>query len=161
MSSGLSDSELRRLRSVVNIGSQELPLESIKGPIKQEVPKKEKPATFTKTSADSDAQLFVKVEEHEAVGNDLHKARDDIKTIASTIELLAKAEKLKAEAIDRMEQHIANFDNVLAKIESRVIPPNDILAQGMDGSISISAASEIGDLNQDLKNLKDALSKLK
>ena len=164
----LSDSELSRLKSVVNVGAPKMAMQKPAARMPQKVPRAAAPKAPHGQHADPDSQLFVRIEEHDKVGNDLHKAREDIKTIASTIELLARAEKLKAEAIDRMEQHVANFDSLLQKIEGRIIPPDDILEQGMETraetagtAARTNVAADIKSLSSDLKSLKDTLSKLK
>lgn len=162
----VSDSDLRRLRAVVNLGGKEMPMESLRElRMEKAKPKLMKdPTANFQAQTDPDSQLFVKIEEHESVINELRTAREDIKTIAATIELLAKAEKLKAEAIDRMEQHVSNFDDLLGTIESKIVPPEDILphtqehhpARAVDKTLK-----EMTDLGKDLKSLKERLSKLK
>lgn len=150
----ISDTDVERLRAVVGLGQQQQqPARASAG----EVELKDASRRAYIPDETKDNQLFVKIEEHDQIADSLTEAKKDIKAIADTIELLARAEKLKADAIERMEHHIDSFESMLHGIESRIVPPEDVLRQ----NATIIDVQQTSKLNTDLKSLKATLEQLK
>jgi len=140
MDEKLSDMEINKLRAIVGLDSEtdtfedETPFEE-KAPI-QKAPVAEKPTPAApakpvkkpeeKASSSIDTELFVKVEEHAAIGKKLSEAKGDMKVIADTVSLLAKAEKLKSEAIMRMEGALDKIDSEIEEIEAKLVAPEGL-----------------------------------
>ena len=149
----ISETDVERLRAVVGMG-QQTPPQKLAG---NEVELRDAPRKGYIPDETKDNQLFVKIEEHDQIADSLTEAKKDIKAIADTIELLARAEKLKADAIERMEHHIDSFESMLHGIESRIVPPEDVLRQ----NATIIDTQQTSRLNTDLKSLKATLEQLK
>ncbi|VVB59297.1 Uncharacterised protein [uncultured archaeon] len=106
-----------------------------------------------------DTELFVKVEEHAAIGAKLSESKGDMKVIADTISLLAKAEKLKSEAISRMESALNKIDADIEEIESKLAAPEGLHAPEIDLSTGV-VSDDLIDLRSELNSLKDELGKI-
>lgn len=151
----VSDADVQRLRAVVGLGGnapEKMPAKSKEVDISRALTQKSFAVDETK-----DSQLFVKIEEHDQITQALDEAKRDIKSIADTIELLARAEKLKADAIERMEHHVDSFERLLESIETRIVPPEDVLKQ----NATVIETHQATRLSQDLKTLKSTLEQLK
>ncbi len=145
----MNESEVNRLRQIVGMDAQTAPKEA---DVAEEYPKEE--ITVAPTPASGDTTLFVKIDEHELVSNELSKSRMDIKAMANTIELLGKAEKLKAEAVARMEENLDLLDAKIKDIEPRLQAP-----EGLSGGES--APSGTNAYSDSLSDLKTELSRIK
>lgn len=127
----LSDVDVERLRGVVGIGEQKPA---------PEIPVRE-------------AELFVKIDEHRAVAEDLINAKKDIKAITDTLDLLAKSEQLKEEVIQKLENSLNVLDKKLENIELKLTPPQRIASE-------VAVPTEIADLHEELEALKNHLKKI-
>ena len=108
---------------------------------------------------ETDTDLFVKIDEHVQISNDLMDSKKEIKGVSDTVLLLAKAEKLKADAIERMERHLDKLDAIINDVEIKLTAPESLkMADSVDMS---GTPSELVDLTSELNNLKDELSKMK
>ncbi|MFH1126685.1 MAG: hypothetical protein ABIG84_04340 [archaeon] len=134
----------------VNAPKEKPPLNNIIEPLE---PQKKEPAHKQKTQVET--ELFVKIDEHTEVAKELTDAKIDIKSIADTISLLGKAEKLKAEAIERLEIHLNELDTKLIDVEEKLSVPDglDIPDEGIDLGLS----SDVSNLHKTLERLKDEL----
>ncbi len=165
----LSESDINRLRGVVGLGAAGSPgpqdtaaqkqeekimpsplnMPPVSAPVNNLIEPKEHPKTQVET------ELFVKIDEHTEVAKELIEAKRDIKSIAETISLLGKAEKLKAEAIERLDSHLDTLDAKLSDVESKLSAPEglEIPTEGID----LGPASDVSDLHRTLERLKDEL----
>lgn len=167
MDEKLSDLEINKLRAIVGLDSEadafddETPFEE-RVPI-QNTPVAEKSTPIApvkplkkieeKAASSIDTELFVKVEEHAAIGKKLFEAKGDMKVIADTVSLLAKAEKLKSEAIIRMEGALDKIDSEIEDIESKLIAPEGLNVPEIN-------VSESG-ISDDFLNLRAEFDSLK
>ncbi|MBU4245803.1 MAG: hypothetical protein ABIF85_00890 [Nanoarchaeota archaeon] len=172
MDEKLSDMEIEKLRAIVGLDSEtesfsdEKPIEETKPVKNTQIP--EKPRSYVsvnpykkpeeRASSAIDTELFVKVEEHAAIGKKLAEAKGDMKVIADTVSLLAKAEKLKSEAITRMEVALDKIDAEIEEIESKLVAPEGLHVPEISGSI---ASDEFIDLRSELDSLKSELGGIK
>ncbi len=165
----LSESDINRLRGVVGLGAAGSPgpqdtaaqkqeekimpsplnMPPVSAPVNNLIEPKEHPKTQVET------ELFVKIDEHTEVAKELIEAKRDIKSIAETISLLGKAEKLKAEAIERLDSHLDTLDAKLSDVEDKLTAPEglEIPTEGID----LGPASDVSDLHRTLERLKDEL----
>ncbi len=168
----LKESEINQLKAVVGLAGKEV----AEAPIEPEVmaqdsiipketeipetPKKENAVSLHDVDVkETDTELFVKIDEHVTISKDLMGSKLEIKGISDTVLLLAKAEKLKSEAIERMEKHLDKLDNVLKDVEAKLAAPESLKMAGMGETMG--APIELLDLHTELDSLKDELSKLK
>ena len=108
---------------------------------------------------ETDTDLFVKIDEHVQISNDLMDSKKEIKGVSDTVLLLAKAEKIKADAIERMEIHLDKLDAIINDVEIKLTAPESLkMSESADMS---GTPSELVDLTSELNNLKDELSKMK
>ncbi len=149
MAERINESEVNRLRQIVGMDTQTVPT---KDNYAKERPKE----TFSSEHepASVDTTLFVKIDDHELVSNELSKSRMDIKAMANTIELLGKAEKLKAEAVARMEENLDLLDAKIKDIEPRLQAP-----EGLSGGESVPSGTNT--YSDSLSDLKTELSRIK
>ena len=172
----LTESDINRLKGIVGLGSTPAPEPQpatpektqeeqimptpVNAPIQTQANNHIEPAkpVETKPKTQVETELFVKIDEHTEVANQLINAKKDIKYIADTISLLGKAEKLKAEAIERLESHLNTLDEKLADVEEKLSAPDglEIPNEGVD----LGMSSDISNLHKTLENLKDELSDL-
>ncbi len=167
MDEKLSDMEIQKLRAVVGMDLETESFEDADAPEEsapiQDTPVEEKsqssaPATRSGKTMEStpesvDTELFVKVEDHAFIGKKLSEAKGDMKVIADTISLLAKAEKLKSEAIARMEGALDKIDGEIEEIESKLVVPEGLNIPEMDLSQAV-ASDGLQDLSSELDSLK-------
>lgn len=152
MAERINESEVNRLRQIVGMDAQAVPK---KDNCAEEYPKE----TFSPEPepASGDTTLFVKIDDHEFVSNELSKSRMDIKAMANTIELLGKAEKLKAEAVARMEENLDLLDAKIQDIEPRLQAPEG-LSRGERAPSGTNAYSDsLSDLKTELSRIKTEL----
>ena len=170
MNEKLSDLEIQKLRAVVGMDMEEssedalldeesapLPDRSVEEKPSQSVPSAQSEKTFETSPESVDTELFVKVEEHAFIGKKLSDAKGDMKVIADTISLLAKAEKLKSEAITRMEGALDKIDAEIEEIESKLIVPEGLNIPNMTLSQAL-ASDSMQDLSSELDSLKKELA---
>ena len=177
MEEKLDDAEIDKLRAVVGIGSEtddyfgdgsnnsslikkSAAFEAQRNMSKNNASKNlEKPIVPAPQSLDT--ELFVKVEEHAAIGEKLIEAKSDMKVIADTISLLAKAEKLKTEAISRMDTAIGKIDSDIEAVESKLVAPEGLNAPEIEMGMGSGFVSDnLLDLRSELDALKSELSKI-
>ena len=178
MTEKLMESEINRLREVVGFTSlskedqiakipeitdegvkksQDTPDSSLSEP--EEVPGKKEDADSPAPKT-HDMDLFVKIDEHSAVASELLNAKKDIKSVVDTISLLAKAEKLKAEAIEGMEESLNKLDTKLENVESKLIAPGEMAIPGLE-DFEMDLDDNLSHLHTELESLKAELSKIK
>lgn len=149
MAERINESEVNRLRQIVGMDAQAAP----KNDKRVEECSKE-PFSSGPAPESADTTLFVKIDDHELVSNELSKSRMDIKAMANTIELLGKAEKLKAEAVARMEENLDLLDAKIKDIEPRLQAP-----EGLSGGESAPSGTTM--YSDSLSDLKTELSRIK
>lgn len=169
----LNDSEINHLKAVVGLSTNKSTDDSMPEIKKQDnfIPK-ESVASVSNTNesvkeisleplsndAETDTDLFVKIDEHVQISNDLGDSKKEIKGVSDTVLLLAKAEKLKADAIERMERHLDKLDAIINDVEIKLTAPESLkMAESVDMS---GTPSELVDLQGELNHLKDELSKM-
>ncbi|MCK5233822.1 MAG: hypothetical protein KAJ91_03310 [Candidatus Aenigmarchaeota archaeon] len=152
MAERINESEVNRLRQIVGMDTQTVPKKD------NCVEERRKEAFFSEPEpASADTTLFVKIDDHELVSNELSKSRLDIKAMANTIELLGKAEKLKAEAVARMEENLNILDAKIKDIEPRLQAPEG-LSRGERAPSGTNAYSDsLSDLKTELSRIKTEL----
>lgn len=173
MDEKLSDLEINKLRAIVGLDSEtdafddEKPFEE-RAPL-QNTPAAEKsaqvlsnpPKKMEENAQPSiDTGLFVKVEEHAAIGKKLSEAKGDMKVIADTVSLLAKAEKLKSEAITRMEGALDRIDAEIEEIETKLVAPEGLNVPEINVSEG-GVADGFLDLRAEFDSLKNELGNIK
>lgn len=163
-------SELERLREAVGLEDEpeQIPMQEsmqppMQEPIQQEFEPSVEEALESSTvpfepSEKGDTELFVKIEEHTDVATILNNSKKDIKSIIETISLLAKAEKLKADAIEGIEKHLNTLDAKLQQVGIKLMAPEGL--QVHEGNLP-KARNELISLQSDLESLKSELSQLK
>ena len=167
----LTESDINRLKGVVGLGTgnaaapQETGTEKI-----MPTPINASPQTHvnnmiepgktlnTKPKTQVETELFVKIDEHTEVAKQLLDAKKDIKYIADTISLVGKAEKLKSEAIVRLESHLNTLDEKLADVEGKLTIPDGL--EIPNEGIELQMSSDVSNLHRTLENLKEELSDL-
>ncbi|MBW6461500.1 MAG: hypothetical protein K0B07_00415 [DPANN group archaeon] len=130
------------------IPQQPRPQQPIEQTQKPNVPTQRAPAP---TSAANSA-LFVKIDRHVEITDDIHNTRIEMKKMLETISLLNKAEKLKSEAVEKIETRLNVFDEKLENIDSNLVTPKEFSSPS---TINIQAT------DADLDNLQSEITKLK
>lgn len=152
MAERMNDSEVNRLRQIVGMDAQTTPKEA---DVAEEYPKEE--IIVAPEPASADTTLFVKIDDHELVSNELSKSKMDIKAMANTIELLGKAEKLKAEAVARMEENLDLLDAKIKDIEPRLQAPEGLSVDEKVPSGTNTYSDSLSDLKTELARIKTGL----
>lgn len=153
----LRDSDVDRLRQIVGMGAAPGQKHHAKPQeAEPEIPEMPKRGAVFSENRCPDTRLFVKIDEHEAISKELFKSRKDIKSIADTIELLGKAEKLKAEAVARMEENLNKLDEKIKEIEPKLEAPEG-LVDGQEPAEFSAYSDTLSDLKGELERLKDEL----
>ncbi|MCK5473983.1 MAG: hypothetical protein KAI53_01130 [Candidatus Aenigmarchaeota archaeon] len=168
----LKESEINQLKAVVGLADKEVAEAPIEPEVKaqdnvipeeteiSETPKKENAVSLHDIDVkETDTELFVKIDEHVGISNDLMGSKLEIKGLSDTVLLLAKAEQLKSEAIERTEKHLDKLDTVLKDVELKLAAPESLKMAAMGETMG--ASMELFDLHTELDSLKDELSKLK
>ncbi len=167
---GDKESDVERLKELVEKESKEIPAPPV--PAEQEKASTEPPGTelkktekaeektgITKTEKEK-ADLFVKIEDHKEIASKLLEARKEIKAIAETVELLARAESLKEEAIKRMEEHVQKMEQLWKSVLDRLSEEDRTYPEYFDEE-KVIKESEIMDLKAELDKLKHILEKMR
>lgn len=105
----------------------------------------------------SAAPLFVKIDKHEEIAMDLTDAKNEIMGLVETIMLLAKAERLKDLAIQKIEKDLITIENKLAIINQQLVNPEEEYMHTM----SIPQKREVSGLQHELNQLRSELSTLR
>lgn len=165
MDDKISDAEIDRLRAVVGMNSDAGFNNSIPSALPAKKPafspqplpvQKQKSAP---APSSVDTELFVKIEEHAAIGSKLAESKGDMKSIADIISLLAKAEKLKSDAIARMEQALDKLDSDMEELEQKLVPPEGLNVPEITSSDDFGSDNLI-DLRSELDSLKNELGRI-
>ena len=100
----------------------------------------------------TNSALFVKIDRHMEITDDIHSTRVEMKKMLDTISLLNKAEKLKSEAVEKIEKRLNVFDEKLNTIDSNLVAPKEF---------SSPSIIQIKTRDADLDNLQSEITKLK
>lgn len=100
----------------------------------------------------TNSALFVKIDRHMEITDDILNTRVEMKKMLDTISLLNKAEKLKSEAVEKIEKRLNVFDEKLDNIDSNLVAPKEFSSPS---TIPIKAK------DADLDNLQSEITKLK
>ena len=100
----------------------------------------------------TNSALFVKIDRHMEISDDILNTRVEMKKMLDTISLLNKAEKLKSEAVEKIEKRLNVFDEKLDNIDSNLVAPKEFSSPS---TIQIKAK------DADLDNLQSEITKLK
>ncbi len=146
----MNESEVNRLRQIVGMDAQTAPKEN-------DIAQNKYEECVVQAPASGDTTLFVKIDDHELVSNELSKSRMDIKAMANTIELLGKAEKLKAEAVARMEENLNLLDAKIKDIEPRLQAPEGLTEDERAHSGIDTYSDSLSDLKTELARIKTEL----
>ncbi len=102
--------------------------------------------------------LFVKIDRHVEITDEILSTRQEMRKMLETISLLSNAEKLKAEAVAKIEKRLNLFDEKLNKIDSNLVAPKEFSSSSVipidqnDAGLE-SLQSEITRLKSELDNL--------
>lgn len=181
MAGKLNDAEIDKLRAIVGMGEEASPMQTASALAPQvsapqalsPKPRQTAAREERRNEADFDApqaqvppanldtSLFVKIEEHAALGSILLKTKTDMKSIADTISLLARAEKLKADAIERMEKVLDIIDSNLDDLELKLAPPEGLSVPEFTGQDNSAMSDNMIDLHSELESLKNELMQIR
>ncbi len=108
----------------------------------------------------SNKDLFVKIDEHREIAEQLILAKEAIKEIAETVELLAKAESIKEEAIKRLEESLDKIDHAWKRALELLEEGDKTYPEYYDESSTIKG-DEYYQLKVELERLRKILEKIK
>jgi len=102
--------------------------------------------------------LFVKIDRHVEITDEILGTRQEMRKMLETISLLSNAEKLKAEAVAKIEKRLNLFDEKLNKIDSNLVAPKEfsspsVIPMNQNDAGLESLQSEITRLKSELDNL--------
>ncbi|MCK4927720.1 MAG: hypothetical protein KAJ20_03355 [Candidatus Aenigmarchaeota archaeon] len=102
--------------------------------------------------------LFVKIDRHVEITDEILGTRQEMRKMLETISLLSNAEKLKAEAVAKIEKRLNLFDEKLNKIDSNLVAPKEfsspsVIPIDQNNAGLESLQSEITRLKSELDNL--------
>lgn len=128
----------------------------------QQMPQSVMPNTYPvrQPQKDQSTPLFVKIDKHAEIRKSTVDVRRDMKNIINTISLLAEAEKLKDDAIAKMESQIQVLRETLNTIDHELIAP-DFIKNAENTSSSESQGDDFKTLHTEIQSLKSELSSLK
>lgn len=126
---------------------------------KQTQDKAEQQAGGKAEESGKESDLFVKIDNHREIALKLLEARKEIKSIADTIELLAKAESLKEEAIRRMEEHVGKMESLWKSVLNYLAEGDKIYPEYFDEKKVVE--SELANLKAELDRLGELLGRMK
>ncbi len=104
--------------------------------------------------------LFVKIDEHREIAEQLITARDAIKEIAETVELLAKAESIKEEAIKRLEESAEKIDRAWKRSLELLEEGNKTYPEEFDEQ-RLTGGDELYQLKVELDRLRKILERIR
>lgn len=173
----LKPADIDKLRALVGIGAeaaehpeedaQQAALSQATGDIQEaaggsrfggSVPVNESSEGQFQEHSSAETELFVKVDEHAAIGEILAGSKGSMKSIADTVSLLAKAEKLKTEAIDRMEVILSGIDDQIALVESKLVAPEGLSAPELGAGAAVE--EDLINLRSELESLRGELGRM-
>ena len=108
----------------------------------------------------TDKDLFVKIDEHREIAEQLIIARNAIRDVAETIELLAKAESIKEEAIRRLEESLDKIDHAWKKALELLEEGDKTYPEYYDERSTIKS-DDYYQLKVELERLRKILEKIK
>lgn len=167
MAEKLKPSEIDKLRALVGLGEEPEEQVPVASPVRvapasgNDSPpppfSRKTPENVPQEAPSFETELFVKIDEHAAVGELLAKSKGNMKSIADTVSLLAKAEKLKSDAIERMEATLDDIDAEIGAIESKIAAPEGL---SMPELGSAAMDDELLDMKSELESLKGELGRI-
>lgn len=98
--------------------------------------------------------VFVKIDNHVEMVANMRDAKKTMFSMVDTISLLGEAEKLKAEAVGRMEQQLNHVDAKIQLVEQRLATPKDVKETRAEEPVR---DEELEDLSSHIKELKTEL----
>ncbi len=107
----------------------------------------------------SDVDVFIKIDDHVNIAKTLIDSKKELKSISDTILLLAKAEKLKKEAIEKMEQHLKILKKEANEVYTKMAQYGKYVNY-KDNLITKHTLEPIDDLEKELEEIKKELSQI-
>ncbi|MCK4927150.1 MAG: hypothetical protein KAS11_01680 [Candidatus Aenigmarchaeota archaeon] len=116
------------------------------------------PVTAQPETRKEGSALFVKIDRHVEITDEILGTRQEMRKMLETISLLSNAEKLKAEAVAKIEKRLNLFDEKLNKIDSNLVAPKEfsspsVIPMDQKDTGLESLQSEITRLKSELDNL--------
>ncbi len=116
------------------------------------------PVTAQPETRKEGSALFVKIDRHVEITDEILGTRQEMRKMLDTISLLSNAEKLKAEAVAKIEKRLNLFDEKLNKIDSNLVAPKEfsspsVIPMDQNDAGLESLQSEITRLKSELDNL--------
>lgn len=145
----LTDIEIERLRGEIGRGSA--PAEKIAAREEEMWP------TAAKKG---DTELFVKIDEHRAVAQQILAVKRDIKALSEALATIARAEKTKSEAIEKLSTTLGALDQKLRDIDTKLAPPPELEIERPAAAPSKAATEETTEeveLSEDLAENEEEL----
>ncbi|MCK5476846.1 MAG: hypothetical protein KAI55_02915 [Candidatus Aenigmarchaeota archaeon] len=109
---------------------------------------------------DKNTHTFVKVDGHLSIVNDLIEGKRDIKAIATTIALLSRAEKIKTQAVIRLEEELNKMIIKIHDIEEKMtIEGHSFVEPNYESEEIVSATTAVEEpsFSDELERLKKDL----
>ncbi len=120
------------------------------------VPRSKAPEIPVKVTSPEN-HLFVKLENHTEIAAELVNIKKDIEKTAETLSILAKAEKLKSEATEKLEFNLNELEVKIHEIDRQLVSANKL---GSVAKHTHSPEDDISGLNSSLNSLKSKLSEM-
>ena len=135
-----------------------LPQQAIPQPAQAVAPMPQSPVTAQPEIRKEGSALFVKIDRHVEITDEILGTRQEMRKMLETISLLSNAEKLKAEAVAKIEKRLNLFDEKLNKIDSNLVAPKEfsspsVIPMDQNDAGLESLQSEITRLKSELDNL--------
>ncbi len=135
-----------------------LPQQAIPQPAQAVAPRPQSPVTAQPEIRKESSALFVKIDRHVEITDEILGTRQEMRKMLETISLLSNAEKLKAEAVAKIEKRLNLFDEKLNKIDSNLVAPKEfsspsVIPIDQNNAGLESLQSEITRLKSELDNL--------
>ncbi len=135
-----------------------LPQQAIPQPAQAVAPRPQSPVTAQPEIRKESSALFVKIDRHVEITDEILGTRQEMRKMLETISLLSNAEKLKAEAVAKIEKRLNLFDEKLNKIDSNLVAPKEfsspsVIPMDQNDAGLESLQSEITRLKSELDNL--------
>jgi len=108
----------------------------------------------------TDKDIFVKIEDHTNVAKTLLSSKEDLKDIADTIFLLAKAEKLKKEALEKMSKKLSELKKKTNEVYNKMAKYGKYVDYKVEQDITKHTLSEVESLSKELEAIKKELEKI-
>ncbi len=106
-----------------------------------------------------DTSLFVKIDRHMEINEQIKSTSEEMKKIVETIYLLSKAEKLKSEAIDKIEKRLKVFDETVDKMDKNLVAPKQFISPSII-PVKENSNTELDSLEGEIDKLKNQLNSL-